>query len=204
ADWQAVPCGDGAVRRDALDAVLGMDRRSQRTFFPWWVGESLDCALLTAYPTRLPELFSRRWSVSWDSLATWAPRALPAPSVRPVPVHTVRKGDVLSTIARKYGVTVAELKRWNGLRSDRIDIGDRLKVGPPQPTSAIPPSTPSPRPAEPAGSSGIHVVKPGETIYGIARLYPGVTPDALLQLNGLTGTIFPGQKLRIPPSPRTP
>jgi LysM repeat protein len=50
----------------------------------------------------------------------------------------------------------------------------------------------------------LHVVKPGETVYGIARLYPGVTPEALLQLNGLTGTIFPGQKLRIPSSPRTP
>jgi hypothetical protein len=39
-------------------------------------------------------------------------------------------------------------------------------------------------------------------VYGIARLYPGVAPEALLKLNGLTGTIFPGQKLRIPDPPR--
>ena len=205
AEWQAIPCGTGTVRREALEAVLGMDRRNQRTFFPWWVGESLDCAMLTSYPTRLPDLFSQRWAVSWDSLTAWAPRALPTPSARPVPMHTVRKGDVLSTIARKYGVTVSELKRWNGLRSDRIDIGDRLKVGPPRldaPTAK--PAAPAAGPVNRPGSGSLHVVKPGETVYGIARLYPGVTPEALLQLNGLTGTIFPGQKLRIPSSPRTP
>ena len=201
ASWKAVPCGAGFVRRPALEALLGMDRRNQRSFFPWWVGEGLDCGMLTSYPTRLPALFADRWATSWDTLAGWKPPAAPLASAVPVPLHTVRKGDVLGTIARKYGVSVAELKRWNGLRSDRIDVGDRLRVGPPR-TASAPAAAPAPvASAAPAGGR-VHTVKPGETVYGIARQYPGVSPEALLKLNGLTGTIFPGQKLRIPDPPR--
>ncbi|WP_373835696.1 LysM peptidoglycan-binding domain-containing protein, partial [Bacteroides heparinolyticus] len=37
-------------------------------------------------------------------------------------------GETLSTIARKYGVTVNQLKSWNGLHSTRISAGKRLKI----------------------------------------------------------------------------
>ncbi len=43
--------------------------------------------------------------------------------------YTVRSGDNLGKIARKYHTTVAKLKQWNNLRSDRINVGQRLKVG---------------------------------------------------------------------------
>jgi membrane-bound lytic murein transglycosylase D len=198
ATWKSIPCDAGSIRRPALEALLGMDRRNQRTFFPWWTGEGLDCQLLTSYPTRIPALFADRWATSWDTLVAWKPPAAPVASTVPAPMHTVRKGDMLGTIARKYGVSVAELKRWNGLRSDRLDVGDRLQVGPPRPQAPKPAAAPS----SPASGARVHTVKPGETVYGIARLYPGVAPEALLKLNGLTGTIFPGQKLRIPDPPR--
>lgn len=42
--------------------------------------------------------------------------------------HTVRKGETLSTIARKYHTNAAAIKRLNGLRNDRISIGQRLRV----------------------------------------------------------------------------
>ena len=42
--------------------------------------------------------------------------------------HTVKKGDTLSSIARKYGLTVQKLKKMNGLKRDQINIGQRLKV----------------------------------------------------------------------------
>ncbi|MBR1549986.1 MAG: transglycosylase SLT domain-containing protein [Bacteroidales bacterium] len=42
--------------------------------------------------------------------------------------HTVKKGDTLSSIARKYGLTVQKLKKLNGLKRDQINIGQRLKV----------------------------------------------------------------------------
>lgn len=43
-------------------------------------------------------------------------------------LHTVRSGESLGVIARKYGVKVSDLKRWNGLRSDMIRAGQKLKV----------------------------------------------------------------------------
>ena len=42
--------------------------------------------------------------------------------------YIVRKGDTLSSIARKYGMNVATLKKINGLRSDKINLGQHLRV----------------------------------------------------------------------------
>lgn len=42
--------------------------------------------------------------------------------------HTVRKGDTLSAIARRYGTTVAKLKAANGLSSDMLRIGRVLRI----------------------------------------------------------------------------
>ena len=42
--------------------------------------------------------------------------------------HTVIKGETLSSIARKYGCTVSDLKKWNGLKSDIVIVGKKLKI----------------------------------------------------------------------------
>jgi|GEM_PF-1351275 len=65
----------------------------------------------------------------------------------PEPVHhTVVRGDTLSKLARTHHTTVDQLKDWNGLTSDRIDVGQALVVGytgapPPEAPSAPPKST---------------------------------------------------------------
>jgi len=46
-------------------------------------------------------------------------------------VHRVQKGDTLATIARKYGLAPKDLKVWNRLKGDRIQIGQRLRLSPP-------------------------------------------------------------------------
>jgi membrane-bound lytic murein transglycosylase D len=42
--------------------------------------------------------------------------------------HTVRSGDTLGAIAKKYGVRVSDIQRWNGMRGTTIRIGQKLKV----------------------------------------------------------------------------
>ncbi len=42
--------------------------------------------------------------------------------------HTVRRGDSLSRVAARYGVTTADLKAWNGLSRDTVRVGQRLRV----------------------------------------------------------------------------
>ena len=45
-------------------------------------------------------------------------------------IHKIRSGETLSTIARRYRVTITDLKRWNGLKSSNIVAGKTLKIYP--------------------------------------------------------------------------
>jgi hypothetical protein len=72
----------------------------------------------------------------------------PAP-VAPTGTHTVVPGDTLYSLSRRYGVTVQQLRDWNGLRSDTLAVGQVLRVQPgPASVPAIP--APPPLPAWPA------------------------------------------------------
>ena len=62
------------------------------------------------------------------------------PSEDPKPTYTVKRGDTLFLIGKAHGVTVDDLKKWNKLDSDLIEVGQPLIVG-------DGPATPSPRPA---------------------------------------------------------
>lgn len=57
--------------------------------------------------------------------------------------HTIVKGDSLIVLARRYGVTPAEIRAWNGMESDVIKIGQVLKVAAPE-TAAPPEAAPAP------------------------------------------------------------
>ena len=47
----------------------------------------------------------------------------------PATMHTVKKGETLSAIARKYGCSVQQIMKWNNLKNaDALRIGQRLKV----------------------------------------------------------------------------
>src|SRR5688572_27239635 len=49
-------------------------------------------------------------------------------AARSTVTHTVRRGETLSSIARRYGTSVASLKSWNGLRGNTIQAGRRLSI----------------------------------------------------------------------------
>ena len=42
--------------------------------------------------------------------------------------YTVKKGDTLGAIAKKYKTTVANIKKLNNLKSDKLKIGQKLRV----------------------------------------------------------------------------
>jgi membrane-bound lytic murein transglycosylase D len=44
--------------------------------------------------------------------------------------YKVKSGDYLGRIANRYGVRISDLKKWNGLRSSSLTIGQRLTVYP--------------------------------------------------------------------------
>jgi len=56
------------------------------------------------------------------------PDPVPSKPADSASTHTVVKGDTLYSIAKKYKVSVDNVKKWNGLKSDSLDIGQKLKV----------------------------------------------------------------------------
>lgn len=111
-------------------------------------------------------------------------------------VYRVRSGDVLGVIARRYGVRVSDIKKWNNLRSNMIRVGQPLAIWINGDSGATTHSTVANSQSIPA--SKVHVVQPGDTLWDISRRYEGLTIEKIKKLNNLTdGRIKPGQKLKL-------
>ncbi|MCR4824877.1 MAG: LysM peptidoglycan-binding domain-containing protein [Bacteroidales bacterium] len=112
--------------------------------------------------------------------------------------YKVKSGDYLGKIASRYGVTVNQLKSWNNLRSNNIQIGKTLyiyKNGGPTISSGSSSSDTGKKTAK----TVIYTVKSGDSLYGIAKRYNGVSADDIKKANGLkSDAIRAGQKLTIP------
>lgn len=109
--------------------------------------------------------------------------------------HTVRSGESLGLIARKYGTSVSAIKQLNGLRSDRIHSGQKLVVSKATRTSTA--KQPAVKPGTDA-TAVYHVVQPGDTLWGIAQRYPGVSVDDLKRLNADVGDeLKPGSRIKV-------
>lgn len=76
----------------------------------------------TIYNHRAAELFKNRKTVAVSNKIT------PTVGKGTLSYHTIRSGETLSTIAQRYGVKVSQLKDWNGLTSNRIRAGKKLKI----------------------------------------------------------------------------
>ena len=111
-------------------------------------------------------------------------------------VHIVKKGETLSTIARKYHVGVKQLKSWNNLKSDNLRVGQKLIVyssGAPMAQAG------NPNPVERSTTETIHVVKKGETLGKIAQKYKCSVTDLKKWNNLKSNNIQIGQKLKVYP-----
>jgi membrane-bound lytic murein transglycosylase D len=96
--------------------------------------------------------------------------------------HTVRRGDSLWRLASRYGSTVDRIKRDNGLRSDRLAVGQKIEI----------------RTGNSAGSRS-YTVRRGDSVGLIAQAQK-VSVDGLLRANGLSRSsrIYPGQVIQLP------
>ena len=100
--------------------------------------------------------------------------------------YTVKSGDSLYSIASKNDLTVQELKNYNNLKSNVLQIGQILKI-PVVSTEEVP-----------IGKYSEYVVKSGDSLYSIGRKY-GYTPQQLIDYNNLDSTVLSvGQVLKIP------
>jgi membrane-bound lytic murein transglycosylase D len=120
--------------------------------------------------------------------------------------HTVASGETFLGIARRYGVTSAQLRALNPeVDINSIEVGDVLRL----PASARDSrasagtqrtGTQGTQRTQPAAQRRTHTVAAGETLYGIARRY-GVTVASIREANEMeSDQVRTGQRLVIPPA----
>ena len=114
--------------------------------------------------------------------------------------YKVRKGDTISEIAERYHISVAALKNWNRLKSNKIIAGQKLKIYSAENRPSYEESV-----ADNDANVNFHKIKKGETIGQIAELYK-VSASNIRDWNGIAGdNIIAGKTLKIysDSSPRT-
>lgn len=121
---------------EQIAAVVGVPKETVAQLNPQYLheivpGQEYPCIL------RLPMKFSNAFIEAGDSLYTYDTTRLFNPvTIKKIKeggsgnaiVYKVKSGDVLGKIARRYGVSVAQIRKWNHLKSDNIRIGQKLTI----------------------------------------------------------------------------
>jgi len=126
----------------------------------------------------------------------WNKKEKPLPKFYTLPdyvIYTVKPGDYLGKIARRYGTTVSKIKKWNGLKSSRIRVGQKLKIY----TTRY--HTPTAKMSASSSQKAYfyYTVKKGDTLWDISRRYNVTVRDLMRWNNRKSKTLTPGEKLKI-------
>ena len=124
-----------------------------------------------------------------ENYKAFQPKKLPKyqPVIASGNTHTIQKGDTLYSLARKYGMTVEELKSLNGMNSNNLALGQVLKVK--FTNRKVSPKIKS--------KSGYYTVKAKDTLYSLSRKF-GLTVEAIKKINNLSSNALSiGQVLKI-------
>jgi membrane-bound lytic murein transglycosylase D len=160
------------------------------------------------YTLRLPNEVIGKFVNNEDSIYAFA-KAEFAKREKPLPQffnandriqYRVKSGDYLGRIGRMYGVRVSDIKRWNGLRSNNISIGQRLTIYPRKPYIAAPTATPQKTSTSKPLSGNIttYTVQSGDSLWSISQKFPGVSVQNIKDWNDISGTnLKPGMILKI-------
>ena len=124
-------------------------------------------------------------------------------------VHVVRKGEGLTSIAKKYGCTAAEIKSWNGFTSNSLATGKRLTIytldkPAVKKAASVSQTAPTPiaakAPSTETSSDGftLYTIKKGDSLYKIAEKN-NTTVDEIKRLNnfGANYNLLPGKVIKV-------
>ena len=110
--------------------------------------------------------------------------------------YRVKSGDYLGKIAEKHGVGVSQIKRWNGLKSNNLRIGQRLTIYPTKPVVSSSKTTVAKTTTK--GNAKLYTVKSGDSLWSISQKFPGVTVQNIKNWNDISSNkLKPGMKLKI-------
>jgi membrane-bound lytic murein transglycosylase D len=147
-----------------------------------------------SYPLKVPPYKSSILLTQLDKIP------VSTPPQRAYVYHRVRSGQTLSLIAKRYRTSVSMIMRANNLRRSNYIVAGRLLKIPQRGYRYHPPKVPVPK----YGSSVVHVVKKGDSLWTIAKQY-GTTTKNIQKLNHLrTTALHKGQNLTIFAGKQTP
>ncbi len=106
--------------------------------------------------------------------------------------YRVRKGDTIGELAQKFGVTQAEIRKWNGLSSNQLIAGKVIKIYSGYNVSALGDNT-----NKTSATLNYYTVKSGDTVHKIARLYKVSAANIIAWNNIKNNKLLIGQKLKI-------
>lgn len=126
-----------------------------------------------------------------------------------IKIHTVKSGEHLSTIAKRYGCTVADIKLWNGIKSSTVKTGKKLTIyvygkKPLEKKTATTAENKTTTNNTSNNNNGTvekykyHTVQKGDSLYKISTKYK-TTVDELKRLNnfGAKYSLIPGKKIKV-------
>ena len=103
----------------------GLDIRTLRRENPWYTTDSIGWTAQRP-GLRVPDsVATPNLQESWEAWCSWRPEP---EEIHYSQVHIVQPGEVLGTIARRYGVRIGELRTWNDLEGDLIRVGQSLTL----------------------------------------------------------------------------
>ena len=197
---------------DQISEVVGISKEELQVLNPQYKLNIIPKIKDKTYVLRLPVKHLGTFVSNEAAIYSYAKAEL-AKQEKPLPQlvnssdrirYKVRSGDYLGKIAERYGVGVSQIKRWNGLRSNNLRIGQRLTIYPRKPVTttskqAIAKQSPKPKPITlPNDPSKVHEVQTGDSLWTISRKYPGISIENLREWNGIRGNnLKPGTKLRL-------
>ncbi|MDD2197371.1 MAG: LysM peptidoglycan-binding domain-containing protein [Bacteroidales bacterium] len=155
---------------------------------------------------RQQEIFAYKDSIYFNPDNVISPSGYTASYKHEVPsgsqkvVYVVKEGDVLGTIAERHGVRVSQLRSWNNIRGNLIRVGQRLTI---YVRANVASNAGYSNAATPQGGDSNFVyykVRSGDTLWDIAKQYPGISSTDIKRINNLnTDKLIPGQVLKIKP-----
>jgi peptidoglycan endopeptidase LytE len=88
----------------------------------------LDEVLASVYETEIAARKEELVATTEADIAQEKARAAAIKKANAVKIYVVKSGDTLGHIAKRHKVTVTQLKKWNGLKSDFLRIGQKLRI----------------------------------------------------------------------------
>lgn len=115
--------------------------------------------------------------------------------------YIVQKGDNLGSIAKKNNVAVSDIKIWNDLSDDVIQLGDKVIVGKKlilDPNQTVAEKATKKEKVSKNQREDHYYVQKGDSLFSIAKKYPGISISDIKKWNGISGNeLKPGMKLKI-------